>query len=106
LGHGPGDLQVCVAERLIAVTVKVERADDVRVRFHRHRAQGMESCLRGSRCEDGPPGVTFRAACLHGVADAERVHARALRALDLEQLQQPHPLLRGGHEPQFTARVD
>ena len=34
-----------------------------------------------------------------------RVQARALRALELEQLKQPHPLVRGGDQPQPAARV-
>ena len=51
LGHGPGDLQVRVAEWLIVAAEEFERADDVRVRSHRHRAQGVDpaSEARGAK---------------------------------------------------------
>ena len=65
----------------------------------------LEARPGGLRGEDRPAGAAVGRAGLHGPARGVRVQARALRALKLEQLQQPHPLLGGGDQPQAAARV-
>jgi hypothetical protein len=53
----------------------------------------------GVRREARPADAAFGGVGLHGPARGERVQARALRALDLEELKQPHPLVRRGDQP-------
>ena len=93
VGHGLGDLQVGVAEGLVGAAEQVERPNNVSVYLKGHGAHDPESGGGRPWSEQWPPALGLRNAGLHCRTGFKGVEAGALRALNLEELKDPHPLL-------------
>ena len=103
--EGPGDDDVRLIDRRPGDAEQVQRAERHLPQPQRQRGRRGEPGPQGGGGERRPPpGPGLQVLVADTLAGPEGIQARAFLGLQLEQLQQPHRLTGGGHQPQAARR--
>ena len=105
VGEGPGDDDVRLLHRGPGHAEQVQGAEGHLPQPQRQGGRRGEAGLAGGGGKRRPAtGPGIQVLVPHALAGAERIQAGAFLLLELEQLQQPHRLAGGGHQPQAARR--